>query len=307
MAQVNKRSGKTMHAEIAGAGFAGLTAAVALRQRGWTVRLHEKGPELRAFGAGIYLWHNGLRVLDNLGVLEDVLDGTHTPPIYETWLHNKSVSRQTFNGLPWRLMTRQHLHDALANKARAEGVEILVNSEVVAADPLGRITLASGEVREADLVVGADGVGSKVRNSIGFERDRWISTDGLIRLIVPRKKQELGHGEWDNVIDMWNFWPRVQRILYSPCSENDLYLGFMAPAVDPDGSRVHQARLLDRDVWFLEPVLIEAAKHQTARYDRYETTKLDVWSHGKVALVGDPAHAMVPRSRKAPAAPWSIR
>ena len=37
-----------MHAEIAGAGFAGLTAAVALRQRGWTVRLHEKGPELRA-------------------------------------------------------------------------------------------------------------------------------------------------------------------------------------------------------------------------------------------------------------------
>ena len=135
-------------------------------------------------------------------------------------------------------MTRQHLHDALANKARAEGVEILVNSEVVAADPLGRITLASGEVREADLAVGADGVASKVRDSIGFERDRWISTDGLIRLIVPRKKQELGHGEWDNVIDMWNFWPRVQRILYSPCSENDLYLGFMAPAVDPDGSRV---------------------------------------------------------------------
>ena len=66
---MNKRSGKTMHAEIAGAGFAGLTAAVALRQRGWSVRLHEKGPELRAFGAGIYLWHNGLRVLEGLGAL----------------------------------------------------------------------------------------------------------------------------------------------------------------------------------------------------------------------------------------------
>ena len=56
---------------------------------------------------------------------------------------------------------------------------------------------------------------------------------------------------------------------------------------------------------FLEPVLIEAAKHQTARYDRYETTKLDVWSRGKVALVGDACGMRcVPRSRKAPAAPW---
>jgi 2-methyl-3-hydroxypyridine 5-carboxylic acid dioxygenase len=236
-----------------------------------------------------------LRVLEGLDLLEDVLSGSHTPPTYETWLHNKSVSRETFNGLPWRIMTRRHLHEALANKARAEGVEILVNSEVVKADPSGAVTLASGEVNQADLVVGADGVGSKVRDSIGFEQDRWISTDGLIRLIVPRKKKELGYGEWDNTIDMWNFWPRVQRILYSPCNDDELYLGFMAPAADPRGSAVP----IDLECWmemfpFLEPVLVEAAKHQTARYDRYETTKLDEWTRGKVALVGDAAHAMCP-------------
>jgi len=295
MTNVNKRSGKTMHAEIAGAGFAGLVAAVALRQRGWSVRLHEKGPELRAFGAGIYLWHNGLRVMEGVGVLEDILNGSHTPPTYETWLHNKSVSRETFNGLPWRIMTRQHLHQTLANKARAEGVEVVIDSEVVGADPSGEIRLASGEVKKADLVIGADGVGSKVRDSIGFEQDRWTSVDGLIRLIVPRKKRELGHGEWDNTIDMWNFWPRVQRILYSPCNDDDLYLGLMAPASDPNGSRVP----IHLECWvemfpFLEPVLIEAAKLKTARYDRYETTKLDEWTRGKVALVGDAAHAMCP-------------
>lgn len=295
MANVNKRSGRTLHAEIAGAGFAGLTAAIALRQRGWSVRLHEMGPELRAFGAGIYLWHNGLRVLEGLGVLEDVLNGSMTPPIYETWLHNKSVSRETFNGLPWRIMTRQHLHNALANKARAEGVDIAVNSQVVAADPSGTIKLASGEVLEADLVVGADGVGSKVRDSIGFAQDRWISRDGLIRMIVPRMKKELGHGEWDNTIDIWNFWPRVQRILYSPCNAEELYLGFMAPADDPDGSRVPIKLESWLDMFpFLEPVLVEAAKKQTARYDRYETTKLDEWTRGKVTLIGDAAHAMCP-------------
>jgi 2-methyl-3-hydroxypyridine 5-carboxylic acid dioxygenase len=295
MANVNKRGTNTLHAEIAGAGFAGLTAATALAQRGWSVRLHEKGPELRAFGAGIYLWHNGLRVLEGIGALEDVLNGSHTPPTYETRRHNLTVSRETFNGLPWRIMTRQHLHDALANKARQAGVDVRLNSEVVKADPSGTIELASGEKLEADLVIGADGVGSKVRDSVGFEQDRWISVDGLIRMLVPRKKKELGHGEWDNTIDMWNFWPRVQRILYSPCNENELYLGFMAPAVDPKGSAVP----IQFDYWmelfpFLEPVLVEAAKKDTARYDRYETTKLDSWTRGKVALIGDAAHAMCP-------------
>lgn len=295
MANTTTRPSRTRRAEVAGAGFAGLTAAIALRQNGWDVTLHEKSSELRAFGAGIYLWHNGLRVLEGVGALDEVLQGSHTPPTYETWMHNKSISKETFNGLPWRIMTRSHLHNALVDRARAVGVDIRANSEAVAADPRGRLTLQSGEEREADLIVGADGVTSKVRDSIGFKQERWGSKDGIIRLIVPRKKAELGHGEWDNTIDMWNFWPRVQRILYSPCNKDELYLGLMAPSDDPRGSRVP----LDLEVWvemfpFLEPCLVEAAKLQAARYDKYETTKLDSWTRGKVALVGDAAHAMCP-------------
>ena len=286
--------GKAPHAEIAGAGFAGLTAAAALCQRGWTVRVHEKGAELRQFGAGIFLWENGLRVLEATGAADDVFAHSMSPPVYETRMQHQTVSRESFGAIRWRTMTRQHLYAAVLGAAQRAGAEIVVNSEVVAAHQDGSIELASGETRKADLVVGADGVGSRVRDSLGFTQDRNKSRDGITRLLVPRMKAELGPGDWDNVIDFWQLEPRVLRILYTPCNDDQLYLAFMAPREDAEGSRVP----LDADLWiqhfpYLRPVIEEAAK-LVGRYDGYETTRLERWSMGKVALIGDAAHAMCP-------------
>lgn len=282
------------HAEIAGAGYAGLTAAVALAQRGWSVRLHEKRNTLGSFGAGIVLWSNALRVVRAVGAYDDVLRTSFASPYYETRVHNKTIALEPFKGDPWVSLTRQHLYDALLAQARRLDIDILHDSEVMSADPDGTITLGSGQVAKADLVVGADGVGSNVRDSAGFEVSRHKAQDGLIRLIVPRRKRELGNEAfWDNVIDFWNFEPRVQRVLYVPANENDLYLGLMAP-FGSDGSIVP----IKLDCWidmfpFLEPVLVEAAK-VTGRYDRYETTVVNAWTRGRIALVGDAAHAMTP-------------
>jgi 2-methyl-3-hydroxypyridine 5-carboxylic acid dioxygenase len=143
-------------------------------------------------------------VLEALGALDEVLQGSHTPPTYETRLHNKSISKETFNGLPWRIMTRSHLHDALVNRARAVGVDI--GSTRSCRRRSGRAPdTPDREVLEADLIVSADGVGSKVRDSMGFKQDRWVFHRRYHTADVPRMKEELGHGEWDNTIDMWNF------------------------------------------------------------------------------------------------------
>ena len=285
-----------LKAEVAGAGFAGLVAATTLAQQGWDVTLHERGEELRPLGAGIVLWNNSLEVLKAIGAYDSLLPHTMVPPFYETRIHNETQSLEDFDGLPWRTMTRKALHEALEEAARKAGVKVLVNSEVVAADPSGTITLASGKVRHADLVVGADGVTSNVRDSIGFEQERTRSKDGVTRLIVPRMKEELGgQDEWDNVIDFWNFEPRVLRVLYVPCNDDELYIALMAPIEDEEGSAVP----INYDVWaeshpYLAPVLREAAKIENGRYDGYQTNVLKNWSNGKVVLVGDSAHAMCP-------------
>lgn len=282
------------HVEIAGAGFAGLSAAIAFRQEGWTVSLHEQADELRALGAGIFLWENGLRVLEQLGAYDEVMADSVTPPFYETRVHNTSVSKENFAGRRWRTMARARLHGALVNAAVRHGVEIHISSRAVAADPDGTLTLADGQTRAADLIVGADGVGSNVRDSIGFTYERADSRDGISRVLVRRDREHKG-GDWDNVIDMWNFAPRVIRLLYVPCNDDYLYLGLMAPNEDVDAARVP----IDLDVWLesfphLEPALRRVAALENPRRDTYQTNVLDQWSQGKVALIGDAAHAMCP-------------
>ena len=185
------------HAEIAGAGFAGLTAAIALRQRGWSVRIHEASRELRAFGAGIFIWENGLRVLKAVGAYGEVMQGSHEAITYETRHDGRLITEYSFmpdKGTRMLTMTRQHLYSALIRAAQREGIEIITNSEVIGATSAGTLTTADGRKFEADLVVGADGVRSKVRELLGLLHERNTYVDGIVRVLGPRLKHELGPG-----------------------------------------------------------------------------------------------------------------
>jgi len=284
------------HAEIAGAGLAGLATAIALAQHGWQVRVHESAPELREVGAGLYVWENGLRVLEALGVLEPVESVAHRVPAFDIVdERQRLVHRMQFSGERGeRLVTllRPDLHHTLVTRARDLGIHIATSSKVVRAEPTGEIELDDGSRHHADLVVGADGLHSAVRDSLGLlKRKRYLS-DGAIRLLVPRSDDERMSPDRQRCVE---YWKGTRRILYTPAGPDHVYLCLTARASDEAAARVPiDLELWRRDFPQLSDCLGRISDDTPARWDRFPIVKVDAWSSGRVAIVGDAVHAQPP-------------
>jgi 2-polyprenyl-6-methoxyphenol hydroxylase-like FAD-dependent oxidoreductase len=286
-----------MHAEIVGAGFVGLTVAARLAQAGWSVRVHERAAEIRAFGAGIWLWDNGAQVLHAIGCADEALRGSNGIP--RMWnmdgrgrmLHEIPFAElHSDSGARMFCVTRQQLLMAIHGAAQKAGAEFVVNSHVVRADPAGVIETEAGRTYKADLVVGADGVNSKVRDSLGLLSSRHEHIDGAIRVLVDHVAGRTDKPEWAYLLEWWS---GSRRLLYSPCDSKVFYFCFAAQRRDARGSRTP----LDVESWGNScPTvadLIARVKGPT-RYDIFETVKLRRWHKGRVAIVGDAAHSMPP-------------
>ncbi|MCW5750001.1 MAG: FAD-dependent monooxygenase [Alphaproteobacteria bacterium] len=281
-------------AEIAGAGIAGLAAAIGLGLRGWRVRVHERSPALRGDGAGIYIWENGLRVLEALGALAQATADCHQGIARETRDdRNRVVARAQWTREPGKRVVsivRKQLLEALAGRARAVGAEVIFGSEAVGATPEGEIRFADGSHARADLVVAADGVNSRIRDSLGLLRSRRQLADGAIRLLIDRLPEERESEAGSRYVE---YWSGHRRILYTPCSSRHLYLALTTLDSDAEGKAIP----LDKAAWkrsFPHLAALIDRIDDRGRWDRFEVVRLHRWSTGRVAVVGDAAHAQAP-------------
>jgi len=279
-------------AEIVGAGFAGLAAACALAQRGWTVRVHERAERLRTTGAGIYIYENGLRVLEALGAYEEAVAGApiaHTREVRDDRNRLVSVHRWEQSSRVFSVV-RQQVINALAAAAARHGAQIVTGSEGVAATPAGELLLTNGERVEADLIVAADGASSKLRDSLNLLSNRKLLADGAIRVLIDMTADERNSGDAGKTIE---YWSGSRRILYTPCSQEKIYVALTMLDRD-DAAKAVPLRQAEWERWFPHLSNLIDRIGDDGRYDRFELIKLKRWSSGRVAVIGDAAHALPP-------------
>ena len=278
---------------VAGGGIGGLATAAALAQRGWAVTVYERQDELRAVGAGIYIWENGLRVLEALGAFtqatENAFHGTH---FEQRDNHGAIIDSAPIAGGN-RLLTvpRSQLLAALKHVCEQADVEIVTSTEVIGANARGELYFASGGSHTADLAVGVDGVWSKVRETLGLERSHEQTTEGAIRTMVSAAAGDFGPADVGKYIECWN---GARRFLVTPVNSEQTYLALTCPDTDTPGCEMPVNKAAWRDSFPQWEHLIERIGEFPINWGVYSVTRCSAWSAGRTAIVGDAAHAQTP-------------
>jgi 2-polyprenyl-6-methoxyphenol hydroxylase-like FAD-dependent oxidoreductase len=275
-------------AVIIGGGLAGLFVATALGQRGWSVRVHEQAPDLRMFGAGIWLWENGLRSLEAIGALDAAVYRGQRMSAWEIRDRRGRLLRRRETPPYDRLIVppRADLYEALKTGAKQAGVEIVTSSQALRATPDGTVFFGDDRSCKASLVIAADGLRSKLRESLGLTKSFRDLGNGAIRLLIPRLP-----GEARDISE--EHWSGSRGVLYNPCSDDDVYICMVCSQGDAAGRQLP----VNKASWIASHPRLTAVIERIGsqgRWDNFETVEAKRWSAGRVAIVGDAAHGQPP-------------
>ncbi|GAA2494346.1 FAD-dependent monooxygenase [Streptomyces longisporus] len=286
-------------AVVVGGGIGGLAAAIGLYRVGWDVTVLERASTLEDAGAGISLAANGMRALDELGVGEAVRyasqgqysGGTRTPR--GGWLARMDGSTlEKAVGTPIMGIPRSTLHrllrDSLPAGSLVTGSEV---AEVEQTDP-GTVQVDSGTtVLNADLVVAADGIGSKVRSRLFPDHPGPVHSGSTVLRAITERAVDLR-------TDFELTWGRGAE--FGHIAFRDGRAEWHAVLNHPVGTRfanpLAELRRLFHTWHEPIPALLDAT-HPAAvlHHDVNELrTPLPSYAVGRIALVGDAAHAMTP-------------
>jgi 6-hydroxynicotinate 3-monooxygenase len=291
---------------IIGAGLGGLTAAGFLQRSGFAVTVYEQAPTFSRIGAGIILSANATKVLRRLGVEGALIAAGIKPHCYisRAWDTGETMYEIVFDaeseeryGGTYLNVHRGDLH-AVLERVVSPGT-IAFDHRLTALEEAGdtiRLTFENGTTAEADIVVGADGIRSKVREFLlGNEPPRFAGA-AAYRAIFPAERLR-----GFKIPDCTKWWGRDRHLLpyFITSRRDEVYTIGVVPAAgwDSDEASLPSSRekFLESFAGFhadLQRVLEAAAN--VSLWPIYDRERNDCWSRGRVVLLGDACHPMPP-------------
>jgi 2-polyprenyl-6-methoxyphenol hydroxylase-like FAD-dependent oxidoreductase len=288
---------------IIGGGFSGMSAAIELRKQGHAVDLVELDAGWRNYGAGISLGGATLRAFRQLGILDAFLAQGHVADGVRLCLpHGPQVAelptpRIAGGDVPGGAgILRPVLARILADATRASGADIRLGCTFTrfAQDDQGvDVEFTDGQRRRYDLVIGADGLYSKVREALLPDVARPVySGQAVWRAVLPRLPE----------IETATMWmgPRVKPGV-NPVSKTEMYLFVTEPR--PTNEHVDPATFVERLRGLLEDFsapALQSIRAQLGEHSQIVFRPLEgllvprPWSRGRIVLIGDTVHATTP-------------
>ncbi len=291
---------------IIGGGIGGLAAASILLRAGFDVRVYEQAKALGEVGAGINIGPNGSRILHRLGIAE-VLGRTGVKPMtfdQRRWDDGRILVRaplgeavETAFGVPYYTFHRGDLHRALAGTIPADRIHLghhLIHFE----DRGDRVDaqFENGASVSADALIGADGIHSVVRHVLFGPEQPHFTGCVAYRGLVPADR--LRHLDLEARNQMW-LGPGAHVVHYFVSAGR--LVNFVA-VIEADSWRgeswVDRGEVADAlaafQGWHDQVLSIIGAVDETYKWALFDRRPLPRWSVGRVTLLGDSCHPMLP-------------
>lgn len=297
--------GSKLHVAIVGAGIGGLATALAMLRAGLEVDIYEQAHTLEALGAGIHIGPNGSRILLRLG-LGAQIDAIAIQTVAEEtrrWDDNHPLARFTNSqetiakfGAPIYSFHRGELQHILREAVPDQIVHLGHRCVGVTQRPdCVELIFADGSTTTADVVIGADGIHSLIRNTISTDTPRFYGLCSY-RGLVPAERLPFLTKEYRGI--SW-LGPQREFVCYPVSHGRLIHYNGIVPATEwKIESWTAEGRVEDLAAefsgWNEQVREIIAAADKTMRYALYARDPLEHWSEKRLTLLGDAAHAMLP-------------